>query len=183
MSETAHRTCRRCSRELPLTNFYVDRRRGIPYARCKTCHNRQSVAADQRRRSDPTQGDAMRAKARQRNAAERRERPHLVRSRKRRSYRRNSVAILDRMRAARNTPEGRKRYREYYNRSPERRAAALAHAMVHRAVKRGVLTRPDHCARCGVETKPEAHHPRGYAPEHWLDVDWLCVDCHVAAHH
>jgi hypothetical protein len=28
----------------------------------------------------------------------------------------------------------------------------------------------------------EAHHHRGYGPEHVLDVIWLCRGCHAEAH-
>lgn len=27
----------------------------------------------------------------------------------------------------------------------------------------------------------QAHHHRGYSPEHWLDVEWLCPTCHGKA--
>jgi hypothetical protein len=38
------------------------------------------------------------------------------------------------------------------------------------------------CAVCGA-TATEYHHPRGYAPEHWLDVVALCHRSHMEAHH
>ena len=28
----------------------------------------------------------------------------------------------------------------------------------------------------------EAHHFSGYTPDHWLNVQWLCVSCHKKAH-
>lgn len=74
----------------------------------------------------------------------------------------------------------------------ERRAAAMrrwrarnpdvvaAYYAVARAIKRGRLQRQP-CVKCGTP-KGEAHHHRGYAPEHRLDVEWLCKECHVVEH-
>ena len=54
-----------------------------------------------------------------------------------------------------------------------------AKAAVARAKRDGTLTqRPCSCGN----PKSEAHHHKGYAPEHWLDVEWLCKKCHAAAH-
>lgn len=44
------------------------------------------------------------------------------------------------------------------------------------------FTRPDNCEACGRTCVPHAHHYKGYEPEHWLDVQWLCVPCHDRAH-
>lgn len=48
------------------------------------------------------------------------------------------------------------------------------------AVKSGVLVRGP-CRDCG-KTPADGHHHKGYAPEHWLDVIWLCRRCHLAEH-
>lgn len=57
----------------------------------------------------------------------------------------------------------------------------IAQQAVRWAIEEGVLVRPNHCARCGAECKPHGHHHNGYAMEHWLDVEWLCVSCHYYA--
>jgi len=49
---------------------------------------------------------------------------------------------------------------------------------VRRAVRRGALVRPKACQECGSEVNIQAHHYLGYAPEHRLDVQWLCCRCH-----
>ena len=51
---------------------------------------------------------------------------------------------------------------------------------VSAAVKRGDLV-PQPCERCGA-AKAVAHHYLGYAPEHRLDVRWLCSSHHRRAH-
>lgn len=60
-------------------------------------------------------------------------------------------------------------------------AMAKARVYVHRAVKCGLLVRPDRCADCGTVGRVEGHHFLGYAKEHWLDVRWLCRSCHRLA--
>lgn len=67
-----------------------------------------------------------------------------------------------------------------------KRIIVRAHNAMNEAVRRGVLVRPEACSKCGNCPAPakdgrssiEGHHHRGYAPEHWLDVEWLCVSCH-----
>lgn len=48
------------------------------------------------------------------------------------------------------------------------------------AVRAGLLVRQP-CVDCGAE-KVQAHHHNGYAPEHELDVTWLCPKHHKARH-
>jgi hypothetical protein len=65
-----------------------------------------------------------------------------------------------------------------------------AQAAVNAAVKDGRLTRPEFCDECGAwpDIMPNGfqswvmngHHHKGYDPEHWLDVVWLCPACHKA---
>lgn len=54
-----------------------------------------------------------------------------------------------------------------------------AHALVKRAIEKGVLMRPDECERCGTVALIQAHHSDYTKP---LDVDWLCSKCHSAEH-
>lgn len=51
---------------------------------------------------------------------------------------------------------------------------------VNNAIRSGILTRLP-CEECG-DVKSQAHHPNGYDQPHWLDVQWLCVRHHKAAH-
>lgn len=50
-----------------------------------------------------------------------------------------------------------------------------ARNLVHSAIKRGVIIRPNACSICGIECKPHAHHEDYSKP---LDVVWVCVRCH-----
>jgi hypothetical protein len=47
---------------------------------------------------------------------------------------------------------------------------------VYKAVKAGLLTRPEMCGRCSLECVPEASHDDYTRP---LDVEWLCKSCHA----
>ena len=66
-----------------------------------------------------------------------------------------------------------------------------AHAAVHAAIKKGILTRPSRCSNCGLR-KPNfkrplgterhriiAHHDDYSKP---LDVKWWCERCHQLHH-
>lgn len=45
-----------------------------------------------------------------------------------------------------------------------------------------LVVKPECCEQCGRRRRLEAHHWRGYAKEHWLDVQWLCRSCHKLEH-
>jgi hypothetical protein len=53
----------------------------------------------------------------------------------------------------------------------------IAHGMVARAIKNGILIRQP-CIRCGAE-KSEGHHEDYDKP---LEVMWLCTPCHKQRH-
>lgn len=57
-----------------------------------------------------------------------------------------------------------------------------------RALRNGVLVRPDTCECCGEKPEPgksgytriQGHHHKGY--DYPLEVQWLCVSCHRKVH-
>jgi predicted HicB family RNase H-like nuclease len=54
---------------------------------------------------------------------------------------------------------------------------AASHGAVQRALKAGVLERPEACEECGGEDRPlHAAHSDYSRP---LDVRWLCPPCHI----
>lgn len=53
-----------------------------------------------------------------------------------------------------------------------------ARVLVYRALQEGKLQKPKRCQRCHRAKPLEAHHHKGYAKEHRLDVQWLCQPCH-----
>jgi len=53
---------------------------------------------------------------------------------------------------------------------------------VYRATKTGKLIRPDECSQCGrTGTQIQGHH-HSYEKEYWLDIEWLCSECHDDIH-
>lgn len=56
-----------------------------------------------------------------------------------------------------------------------------AHRAVELAVNTGRLVRPKECSDCGTKASAQAHHS-SYEREHWLDVEWLCQNCHSQRH-
>jgi hypothetical protein len=61
----------------------------------------------------------------------------------------------------------------------------LARRALRRAVANGIIDKPTSCSDCGrtVEAKDlGGHHHNGYDEEHWLDVVWLCRNCHGRCH-
>jgi len=52
--------------------------------------------------------------------------------------------------------------------------------MVSRAVKAGILIKPDQCSSCGrTDKRIEGHHSDYTKP---LEVEWLCSTCHKRVH-
>src|SRR5208282_1793867 len=63
------------------------------------------------------------------------------------------------------------------------RAKLRSTQRVGSAIKSGRMKIPEACERCGVpQFDLEGHHYLGYAPEHYLDVRWLCPKCHSIEH-
>lgn len=69
----------------------------------------------------------------------------------------------------------RRRRRKHRPYGPKQRARL----MLQRAAKKGLVTRPAACERCGAKGRIHGHH-HDYAKP--LDVLWLCPACHVAEH-
>lgn len=70
----------------------------------------------------------------------------------------------------------RSRSLEWRARNPEKRKA---HEKVAKALKDGVLIRPNVCSECKLSVYTIAHHPDYAQP---LLVVWLCDECHSAEH-
>ena len=61
---------------------------------------------------------------------------------------------------------------------PER---VYAKDAVWRAIKNGIIVRPDYCSinNCKYVGKIQAHHYKGYGKENRLDILWLCPEHHL----
>jgi hypothetical protein len=103
-----------------------------------------------------------------------------ARLRKAAQYERDGEKMLARNQAWKDRARG---HISEYNRShfERNRIKYKARQAVNAAVKRGQLTRPAVCNRCRETALLYGHH-HSYAPEHWLDVEWLCKRCHLRHH-
>ena len=93
---------------------------------------------------------------------------------------------LEKIRAYDNERSTLKHRRDLAIRSQKKRRSSnplqyKAHCAVNNAVRDGRLNRPEKCEVCGCECTPHGHH-WSYEPENRLDVEWLCIHCHVSAH-
>lgn len=102
----------------------------------------------------------------------------------RRSYQKHKAERLAKQKAYRQTEAGKAtQARKDKKQQTVHSDHWYARQAVWRAIKSGKLERPYLCEypKC-IELKLEAHHHKGYAKEHRLDVVWLCNKHHVAAH-
>lgn len=76
----------------------------------------------------------------------------------------------------------RKEYALEYSRRPEVVAKRRARITLIHAINKGEIKRPDHCDRCELPCKPNAHHHKGYEGANVFDVQWLCFPCHKFIH-
>lgn len=73
----------------------------------------------------------------------------------------------------------RKAWQQRYDKTARRTVRRKANATVNNAIKRGHLERKP-CEVCG-EKAAAAHHD-SYLPIDWLNVRWLCAECHADWH-
>jgi hypothetical protein len=150
------KTCFKCDEEKPLSEFYKHEQMGDGHlGKCKEC-TKNDVKTHRAENLEKAI-----AYDRSRNIL-----PHRVEARK-------EYAKTDRGREV--VSASHKRYKDKY---PEK---FKAHSRVGNAIKSGKLTRPDNCGVCGVECVPHGHH-WSYEEEHWLDVEWVCIHCHIDIH-
>ena len=79
-----------------------------------------------------------------------------------------------------NGREIRNRYSREYRK--KHRDKANARNAVQRALNNGSMERPSVCSECFSNGIIETHHYLGYAKENWLNIKWICKDCHYKAH-
>jgi len=82
--------------------------------------------------------------------------------------RRRKYCLANKIAARERVYKSRKRHKDRSN-----ARCAVYYALTHDKIKR-----PNACECCGKECKPHAHHYLGYEKKHYLDIKWLCLDCH-----
>jgi hypothetical protein len=78
------------------------------------------------------------------------------------------------------TEKGKQKHKEQAKKfraeNPEKIAAQQK---CRKAIKKGIIQRPDACSECKIFCKPDAHHQDYNKP---LEVVWLCKSCHLKVH-
>lgn len=69
-------------------------------------------------------------------------------------------------------------HRIKFDSDPEYRKRKRARAKVNYEIWAGKITKPKNCEVCGSNGLMTAHHYLGYERDHWLDIQWLCRECH-----
>ena len=151
------KTCFKCGVEKPLSEYYKHKCMSDGHLnKCKSC------AKSDARKHRLDNLEKVKAYDRSRGSL-----PHRVDARKK--YAKTEAGKLAFSRAG----------KKYVDRYPNK---YKAHYAVSNAIRDGKLDRPDRCSICGVECKPHAHH-WSYEECNWLDVEWVCLHCHVDIHH
>jgi len=163
MKQNETKRCPGCKQGLPISAFARNKSKATGLqSSCRECR-----AAAQRKYNTSPKGKAASAQYHKAWYLANRERLRALGA----TYRRTAAGKATRDRAWQKAKG-----------QPERRQQRCAKEAVQRAVRIGRLTRPSACEQCGAPAPLQAHHYLGYAHEHWLDVQWLCVQCHTAAH-
>jgi hypothetical protein len=150
------KTCKGCLSVLPLTDFQLNSShtdgRG---SKCKACKNALQKIRYAKACPDERRLNAMLS--------------YNAEKRSQQQKRRLSDPIK--------REERNRKHREMYRANTEKYSTR---SKTRRAVKLGILIKPDRCSVCGVTTRIEAHHD-DYS--NYLDVKWLCSRCHRTTHY
>ena len=179
--------CTMCEQVKPLSEFYKHPTAlGGVNPRCKTCLS--PIKREQHQKYEEqiiARGAACQEAHRKaaRDATRRHRQKPGARERDRecsRAY--NDSEHGSKVRQEYNQSQARKDALRRWTENNREKKQAIWHVWYAR--KKGILVKPDSCEKCGKQSDTiHAHHYLGYAPEHRLDVQWLCVECHEKAHH
>lgn len=152
------KTCFKCGEEKPLTDFYKHKQMADGHLnKCKECTKRDSKNNRDKNVEYYREYDAWRYK--------------------------NDPKVKDRHVRYRKTEpckaSERKSRARWIERNPE---ASAAHVILNNAVRRGNISKPEHCSCCGKFTPSRKLHGHHHDYAKPLDVTWLCVDCHFYLH-
>ena len=155
-----NKICSGCNVEKPTELFYTHPHCSMGVGnKCKECVSREASE----KRQNPDTRDAILEKDKEKR----------VKCRDKRIESARRYRCLETSKIA-----ARKRSKKYRKKYPQQRKA---NQCLNKAVVRGEVSRPESCSKCGVKCKPDGHH-WSYIEEHWLDVIWLCGDCHRGIH-
>lgn len=156
------KTCFKCGAEKPLSEFYKHSQMPDGHVnKCKECNKRDVKENRVKNKQYYDNYD--------RNRPNHKERVDRCSERSKESYHSDpeyNEKILETKRA-------------WLERNSHKRKAQCA---VSNAKRGGKLVKASNCEHCGTSEKAIQAHHWSYEPEHWLDVIWLCTECHGKEH-
>lgn len=160
-----HKQCFKCGETKPLSAFYKHSKMADGYLnKCKEC-NKKDVILNRLDKVDYyNEYDRKRSLA----GTERAEK-QKVRSKELRLERNKD-----------SQPKVKPKMDGTWNsRNPEKVAA---NRLVNNYLRDGKIRKPCNCSVCGKTNCEIQGHHWSYLEEHWLDVIWLCIECHNKEH-
>lgn len=175
------KTCSACKTEKPYSEFFRSRRNHDGYAyMCKEC-KRTRYGAQKREYGRKKYWEDPEKSRSERKESYHRDIEHS-RARKKATRQRNKEKIAKYFKRYNKTERGREVARraieKYRESNPEK---CKAHSAVSVAIRSGLLVAPISCPRCGSKKRIQAHH-WSYKEQHWLDIEWMCEQCHNDEH-
>ena len=157
------KACRTCGIEKDLTDYYKHPKMADGHLHiCKGCtKNRVRKHRD---------SNLVRIQEYDRNRSNAKER-----ARKYKEYVGNLSAADKVIRNANNISYHHKTKKKY----PEKCKSVMC---VNNAIHTKKIVKPSECSQCGCTDKQIQGHHWSYLEENWLDVIWLCANCHTQEH-
>lgn len=163
--------CAKCHELKDHDSFY--RNRSMKDGFCSSCKSCESVRAKAWKQANSEKCRVIAKRWRARHP----EKNRLV---SRMSYLRHKESVAETARRWRQRNPDKHRsivLRQYYRWRPKE----LARQAVRRAVRRGLLVKPDACQSCGNKHQPARLHGHHHSYNEPLNVTWLCATCHTKA--
>lgn len=150
------KVCKKCGRELPISEFYVHKQMGDGYLNfCKECvksrvHKHREDNIERIREYDRNRHNSKERGKKQREALK------------------NNIERYKKFSMQK---------KEWAKRNREKR---IAHYKLKKAIDNGIILKPNICENCGkTNCIIEGHHFDYTKP---LEVKWLCCECHGKEH-
>lgn len=153
------KVCKKCGRELPISEFYVHKEMNDGHLSfCKECVRARVHKHRENNIERIREYDRNRSKTEERKNQKKRQ-------------------VL---RVKQNQEKYKTLLKQKNNWNKKNKEKRQAHSKVEKALKIGLLNNPNKCEVCGkTNCEIEAHHYDYSKP---LDVIWLCTECHGKVH-
>ena len=158
---TTQKTCFKCGESKPYSEFYKHPKMADGHlGKCKECTKKDSTSRRNNKLDEVREYDRNRPNAYERG---------LKSSESVKQRRKEDDAYREKV----NLTKARNR-EKFPGKTKARNALS-------NAIRDEKVHRPSTCSACNASCTPHGHH-WSYEEEHWLDVRWLCTECHGREH-